>query len=118
VDAHGITPGAVVYNPALQRFLLTCFHVGPGQLGVFDAPAPWGPWTTVAYYEDWGRMGIAGEGLSCAFPQKWISADGLTLWSVFSVYGEGAKQGINAHDKFNLAKATLTLNPSPDREKP
>jgi len=41
------------------------------------------------------------------FPQKWISADGLTLWSVFSVYGQGGKQGINAHDKFNLVKATM-----------
>jgi len=52
-------------------------------------------------------MGDAGEGLSCEFPQKWISADGLTLWSVFSVYGQGGKQRINAHDKFNLVKATL-----------
>jgi hypothetical protein len=36
-----------------------------------------------------------------------MSADGLTLWSIFSVYGDGAKQGINAHDRFNLVKATL-----------
>lgn len=107
-DANGVTPGAVVYNPGINRFLLTCFHVGPGQLGVFDAPDPWGPWTTIAYYEDWGHMGSAGEGLNCEFPQKWISVDGLTLWSVFSVYGEGGKQGIKTHDRFNLVKATLT----------
>jgi hypothetical protein len=54
-------------------------------------------------------MGMDGEGLSCEFPQKWMSADGLTMWSIFSVYGEGAKQGIKAHDQFNLIKATLTL---------
>jgi len=106
-DPNGVTPGALVYDPALKRFLLTCFHVGPGQLGVFDAPQPWGPWTTVGYYQDWGHMGVAGEGLTCGFPQKWMSADGLTLWTVFSVYGEGAKQGIQAHDRFNLVKATL-----------
>ncbi|MHB1037075.1 MAG: DUF4185 domain-containing protein [Pirellulales bacterium] len=106
-DANGVTPGAVVYNAGLGRFLLTAFHVGPGQLGVFDAPNPWGPWTTVAYDEDWGRMGSAGEGLSCEFPPKWTSADGLTAWSVFSVYGDGAKQGIKAHDRFNLVKVTL-----------
>jgi len=47
--------------------------------------------------------------LSCEFPAKWISADGLMLWSVFSVYGEGGKQGINAHDKFNLIKTTLDV---------
>lgn len=107
VDPNGVTPGALVYDPALKRFLLTCFHVGPSQLGVFDAPRPWGPWTTVGYYDDWGHMGTAGEGLTCGFPQKWMSADGLTLWAVFSVYGEGAKQGIKAHDRFNLVKATL-----------
>ena len=107
VDPHGVTPGSVIYDAGLKRFLLTCFHVGPGQLGVFDAPNPWGPWTTIGYYEDWGNMGAEGEGLSCGFPPKWISADGLTLWSVFSVYGEGAKRGINAHDRFNLVKATL-----------
>jgi hypothetical protein len=108
IDPNGVTPGSVVYDPGLKRFLLTCFHVGPGQLGVFDAPNPWGPWTTIAYYEDWGGMGTQGEGLTCGFPQKWMSADGLTLWTIFSVYGDGAKQGINAHDKFNLVKATLT----------
>jgi hypothetical protein len=108
-DANGVSPGSVVYDPALKRFLFTCFHVGPSQLGVFDGPNPWGPWTTIAYYEDWGQMGTKGEGLTCGFPQKWMSADGLTLWAVFSVYGEGAKQGIKAHDRFNVVKATLEL---------
>jgi len=108
-DLNGVTPGTIVYVDELKRFLLTCFHAGPGQLGVFDAPNPWGPWTTVAYLDDWGGMGSEGEGLTCGFPQKWTSADGLTLWSVFSVYGEGGKRGINAHDKFNLIKACLEL---------
>ncbi len=109
VDANGVTPGAIVYDPGLKRFLLTCFHTGPGQLGVFEAPNPWGPWATVAYYEGWGQMGSEGEGLTCGFPASWMSADGLTLWSIFSVYGEGAKQGIKAHDCFNLIKASLQL---------
>lgn len=112
-DTNGVTPGAVVYLPAWNRFLLTCFHVGPGQLGLFDAPTPWGPWTTIAYYERWGDMGTDGEGLTCGFPQKWMSADGLTLWCIFSVYGEGGKIGINAHDRFNLVRVTLQpLHPS------
>jgi hypothetical protein len=106
-DPSGVTPGAIVYDPVLKRFLLTCFHVGPGQLGVFEAANLWGPWSTVAYYQDWGNMGSKGEGLTCGFPQKWMSDDGLTLWAIFSVYGEGAKRGINAHDRFNLVKATL-----------
>jgi Domain of unknown function (DUF4185) len=96
-----------VYLPKLKRFLSTTFHSGPGQLGVFEAPHPWGPWRTVAYYENWGGMGTAGEGLTCSFPLKWTSDDNLTLWCVFSVYGAGGKEGINAHDRFNLVKATL-----------
>jgi hypothetical protein len=108
-DANGVALAGVLYLPTLKRYLLTSFHTGPGQLGVFDAPEPWGPWTTVSYCEHWGSMGAAGEGLTCDFPQKWMSPDGLTLWSIFSVYGPGAKTGIKAHDRFNLVKATLKL---------
>jgi hypothetical protein len=106
-DTNGVGHAGFIWNPGLKRFLFTAFHSGPGQLGVFDAPHPWGPWTTVAYYEDWGEMGSEGEGLTCDFPQKWMGADGLTLWCVFSVYGEGGKRGINAHDRFNLVQAVL-----------
>lgn len=100
---------SVFYVPGLRRYLLTCFHKGPGQLGVFDGPNPWGPWTTVAYEERWGGMGPDGEGLICSFPPKWMANDGRTLWCVFSAYGRGARQGIDAHDKFNLVQATLRL---------
>jgi hypothetical protein len=110
VDTNGEGIGSVVYAPALKRYLLASFHGGPGQLGVFDAPNPWGPWSTVCYLEDFGRMGADGEGLVCTFPQKWMSTDGLTLWAVFSCYGGSAKSGIYAHDRFNLIKATLDLN--------
>ncbi len=107
IDPNGVSPGSVVYDAPLRRFLLTSYHVGPGQLGVFEAPNPWGPWRTIDYHEDWGGMGAKGEGLTCSFPPKWISADGLTLWCVFSVYGEGAKIGIHAHDRFNLLKVSF-----------
>ena len=108
-DTNGVAPAGMVYNPGLGCFLLACFHTGPGQLGVFEARQPWGPWATVAYYDNWGGMGEVGEGLTCEFPQKWMSADGLTLWAIFSAYGEGAKQGIKAHDRFNLVKVTLSM---------
>ena len=109
-DGHGTGDLAgVVYAPGLKRYLLTSFHKGPGQLGVFDGPNPWGPWTIIAYEERWGGMEAEGEGLTCSFPQKWMSADGRTLWCIFSAYGKGAKQGIDGHDKFNLVKAALQL---------
>lgn len=107
-DVSGDLAG-VVYVPGLNRYLLTAFHTGPGQLGVFDSPNPWGPWTTVAYEEHWGDMSSDGEGLTCSFPANWMSPDGTTLWCVFSAYGGSAKKGINAHDKLNLVKATIVL---------
>jgi hypothetical protein len=109
-DARGTGDlASVVHVPGLKCYLLTCFHKGPGQLGVFDGPQPWGPWTTVAYEEQWGGMGATGEGLTCSFPTKWMSADGTILWCMFSAYGQGAKIGIGAHDRFNLVKAVLRL---------
>lgn len=109
-DRRGVGGGAtVVYHPVLKRYLLAAFHKGPGQLAIFDGPEPWGPWTTVADYDDWGGMGHEGEGLTCTFPPKWMSSDGLTVWCVFSAYGPGARKGIGAHDRFNLVQATLGL---------
>ena len=32
----------------------------------------------------------------------------VLLWAIFSVYGPGAKQELNAHDRFNLVKMTLS----------
>ncbi len=118
VDANGADAGGIVYDPALGRFLLTCFHTGPGQLGVFEAPQPWGPWSTAAYYSDWGGMGADGEGLSCDFPQKWMSADGSTAWAIFSVYGGSAKRGINAHDRFNLVEVSFLRDKGKNLSKP
>lgn len=110
-DSRGVIPTTgAVYHPVLKRYLLTSFRAQPGQLGIFDAPQPWGPWTTVAYYDTWGEMGPEGHGLNCDFPRKWMSSDGRTMWCVFSVCGDGAKKGINAHDRFNLVKVRLALH--------
>jgi uncharacterized protein DUF4185 len=100
-DPNGVSTGfLVVYNLPLKRYIATTSHGGQvEQLGVFDAPEPWGPWTTVAYYDNWGGFG-AGEELGYNFSNKWTSSDGLTMWMDFSAGGL---------DSFNLVKATLTL---------
>jgi hypothetical protein len=99
-DLNGAGPADGVYNPVLKRYIITLSHTGGvGGLGVFDAPQPWGPWTTVAYYDNWGGFGT-GESLGYHFSNKWTSPDGLTMWMDFSAGGI---------DSFNLVKATLTL---------
>jgi hypothetical protein len=66
-----------------------------GGFGVYDAPEPWGPWTTVYQTERWD----VGPGELGCFPTKWISGDGRTLHLVFS-----------GNDNFSVREVTLTVN--------
>ena len=67
-----------------------------GSFGIFDAPEPWGPWTTVYYTHNWD----AGAGETGSFPTKWMSEDGKSMYLVFS-----------GNDAFSVRKATLVLSP-------
>lgn len=103
-----VPPGAdanatVVYDAALGRYVMATQHGnGAGAMGFFEAPAPWGPWRTMAYYDDWGGFSeTAGEGNGLSFPSKWISSDGRTLWGVFSAAG--------GFDSFNVIKAVVAV---------
>jgi CubicO group peptidase (beta-lactamase class C family) len=93
----------VTYNPGLKRYLWcqilpeSADPRGPryqGGFGVFDAPEPWGPWTTAYFTNAWD----VGPGETASFPVKWMSADGKTLHLVFS-----------GDDCFSVRKATLTV---------
>jgi CubicO group peptidase (beta-lactamase class C family) len=89
----------ITYNPGLKRYLWCQTLPGKdprfaGGLGIYDAPEPWGPWTTVYHTEAWD----VGPGETSSFPTKWMSADGTVLYLVFS--GE---------DTFSVRKATITL---------
>lgn len=99
-DANARRLSKVVYHPVLKRYLATAAGAGVGQFALFDAPEPWGPWTTVAYHDNWGGLGTT-EALEYDLPTKWLSADGKTMWCVFSSTGE--------LDAFNLVKGTLRL---------
>ena len=55
-DPNGVGKTVVIYNAGINRYILTTTHGpwsdGMRRLGVFDAPEPWGPWTTVQYNEN------------------------------------------------------------------
>jgi CubicO group peptidase (beta-lactamase class C family) len=94
----------VSFNAALKRYLwsqklpASKDSRGPrfqGGFGVYDAPEPWGPWTTVYFTEEWD----VGPGETSSFPPKWMSADGRSLHLVFS-----------GDDCFSVRQATLTLS--------
>jgi hypothetical protein len=104
---NGVWAGpSVVFDAPLKRYLAAVWHGNRlGEIGFFEATAPWGPWATIAYYEDWGGFNErAGETTGFNFPAKWMSADGKTLWAVFSGENHG---GDNEFDSFNLVRAMI-----------
>ncbi len=91
----------ISYNPALKRYLWCQILPGAaprfaGGFGIYDAPEPWGPWTTVFFTESWD----VGPGETSSFPTKWISQDGRTLHLVFS-----------GDDHFSVRQAKLQIAP-------
>jgi CubicO group peptidase (beta-lactamase class C family) len=94
----------LTYNAGLKRYLWV--QITPGTQGtkpdtrfeggfaIYDAPQPWGPWSTVYFTEKWD----VGPGETASFPTKWMSADGKTLYLVFS-----------GDDHFAVRKASLTV---------
>ena len=102
----GCLRSAMTYNAALRRYLWWQHIPAPkgspdrgdtrfkGGFGIYDAPEPWGPWTTAFYTEKWD----VGPGEHGDFPAKWMSEDGRELYLVFS--GE---------DSFSVRKATIVL---------
>ncbi|MHB0878183.1 MAG: serine hydrolase [Anaerolineae bacterium] len=117
IDARGAvfaSPGAccrsgISYNTGLQRYLWwqqlpamgeersgsaavdTRFR---GGFAVYDAPEPWGPWTTAYFTHRWD----VGPGETASFPTKWMSADGRSVYLVFS-----------GNDSFAVRQATLRV---------
>lgn len=115
-DSNGVNWGAqAAYDPGLKRYLLTTRRSDAnggmdGAWGVFDAPEPWGPWTTVAYYANWDQgtpISGATSQITYSFPTKWMSTDGKTLWLIASI-----------GDSFNVLKGVVTLNSSADTVPP
>jgi hypothetical protein len=121
---HGPRPIGIlqaVYNPALGRYIA----VGQGaiaQAAFYESVNPWGPWYSIAYYNTnsdgsggWGNMGMSGASLGINFVNAWTSADGLTMWAIFSSTGyaptdipDPALAGQN-FDSFNLISVVLGL---------
>ncbi|MBI1389014.1 MAG: serine hydrolase [bacterium] len=75
----------ISWNPGLRRYLwLQTLPKGDarfeGGFGLYDAPEPWGPWTTVYLTQRWD----VGPGESSSLPVKWMSPDGRSAFMVFS----------------------------------
>jgi len=95
-DANGVGWNvSVSFNLRLRRYLLCTEHgeSHAGKFGLFDAPEPWGPWSTVAYEERWGEGHIEVSTFHWNFTQKWLAADGTQFMMIFT--------GKNSNDSWN-----------------
>lgn len=107
-DANGVGWNvSVVFNAGLNRYILCTEHSEShaGRLGMFDAPEPWGPWTTIAYHDRWGEGHIEASTFFWNFSQKWISADGTRFTMIFT--------GKNSNDSWNTVGGRFVLPSSP-----
>ena len=103
---------SVSYNPGFDRYILCTEHTesSKGNLGVFDAPEPWGPWTTVEYFDSWGKGHIELNTFFWSYPTKWLSEDGQEFTLGFT----GAGLGLN-NDSFNTIRGRFILKDVPGR---
>ena len=69
------------------------FH---GGIGIYDAPEPWGPWTTAFYTEYFD----VGPGENAHLPTKWMRSDGQVMYRVSST-----------DDQLCVCRVDLTLAP-------
>jgi len=108
-DPRGTQRIAITHHAALGRYILTTSNLSgkkathTAALGVFEAPEPWDPWSTVYYDDHWSVK----DGKDCRtyhhrFPPKWMSADGKTMWLLYS----GLDCGLYT---FCVKKATLEV---------
>ena len=110
-DANGVGWNtSASYNAQLGRYLIATEHEKSlqGNLGIFDAPEPWGPWTTVKYVNGFGSSaGIAATTFFWNFSNKWLSADGKNFVLIFTGVGQGT------NDSWNTVNGTFTIKNGP-----
>ena len=108
----GCYRGGITYNTALKRYLwcqilpTSTHRRGPsfqGGFGIYDAPEPWGPWTTAFYSPAWD----VAPGETSSLPTKWMSGDGKIMHLVFA-----------GDDSFSVRKASVVLCNQPKSSSP
>lgn len=95
----------ISYNAGLKRYLWCQILPGKaprfeGGFGIYDAPEPWGPWTTAYFTERWD----VGPGETSSIPPKWISRNGQVAHLVFS-----------GNDAFSVRRLRFVLRASSRR---
>jgi hypothetical protein len=113
------------YDRSIGRYIAVAQGEHVGQTSFYDAPYPWGPWTTVDYNNidpatgsgGWANLGtMAGVSLGAHVVNAWTSPDGLTLWLTYSSDKKAPTGALfppagTIMDSFNLVRARLVPGP-------
>lgn len=114
-DPNGVMRNSVNYNAGLGRYLLVTNHTTKnlGNVAIFDAPEPWGPWTTIRYFTGWPAGGeVSRNTFYGNFSSKWFSSSGLDFVFVFT--GKDTNDSWNSvPGRFILPGATDATPPDP-----
>jgi hypothetical protein len=102
---------SVCYIGALKRYILMVEHTASsrGNLGVYDAPDPWGPWTSVLFLSEaagtqFGAGHVPPNTFFWNLPAKWQSRDGSAFAMVFTGAGRGKD-----NDSFNVLRGQFEV---------
>jgi hypothetical protein len=102
---------SVAYVAGLKRYILMVDHTASsrGNLGVYDAPEPWGPWTTVSFLSEaagnqFGAGHVPPNTFFWNLPTKWQARDGRSFAMVFTGAGRGKD-----NDSFNIIQGTFEI---------
>ena len=106
----------VTFNPAIGRYIAYNDHGNAcggspceRQVSLYDAPSPWGPWTTFDYEEQFDNLSCGSNCLGdqaavgWGMMQKWFSTDGLSMWVGYSSQA--------TYDSLNLIQGRISLAP-------
>lgn len=105
-----------IYVKPLNRYLLVTFHDTPysGNLGVFEAAEPWGPWRTVLYgsLANWMK-GVAATAFVANFMANSFSSDGRAFTFIFT--GKDSNDALNVLDgRFTISQTDQQGGVSPN----
>ncbi|MCL5270955.1 MAG: DUF4185 domain-containing protein [bacterium] len=102
-DGSSMNNMSIAWQPVLGRCLLVTSHDEQmaGNLSIYEAPHPWGPWRTVCYEHNWGKGFIAPTTFFWNFAPAWWSPDGRDFTLVFT--------GVESNDAWNSVRGRLRL---------
>lgn len=107
-DPNGVMLTSATYVSGIRRYLLVTGHTrdANGNIAIFDAPEPWGPWSTVLYARRWpGNGHVPASTFFANFSPKWWSEGGRRFVLVFTGRGE--------NDSFNSVEGEFVVAPDP-----